>query len=538
MMKLKKIAYIITAVAVVVSSALTAVPVMAENNVNISEWDFENTVFDGNTSDDGLYRWPTTSSAEIVNGGGINGTRGFKLATSTWSQLYKQGLELTSGVYEFGASVKLTATTPHVLFRFGSGEKADGDNTAFTIAEINNGEIKLIGNQDCEENKTAKTINADTWYTLDAIVDLDSNYCLVTVTDVTGKTYAKNRYTITNSGIGWFGFNIPYSESISDVGNVYIDNMYIKSFADDEIVLVDDDFSSYTSDVGDKCLPYFGGGYPNGSYKRSTASMVNNGKLTLSDGYALKYAPTTTSAERGWLNAAAPFVSIGKLKIEFTMNVSSGATFTVDIKDISRQNSITPVYADTNALVDSSTGTKFTKGYMLAKDVDVTILYDTETCTYTTTMQYDGGESETLTGQTKLTTGVTAVWLNVSNGNVTIDNLKITNVINETTNPEEPVPPQVINGVKATIAGSLDGAQITDDVITRGEETVSVWTLTSDLSDFNSGTLKVTLNNNSSKEEKIENFTQGTGEAVVYVFVNRAADEIESVVFTPTQIVD
>ena len=75
-------------------------------------------------------------------------------------------------------------------------------------------------------------------------------------------------------------------------------------------------------------------------------------------------------------------------------------------------------------------------------------------------------------------------------------------------------------------------------MITRGEETVSVWTLTSDLSDFNSGTLKVTLNDQSSKEEKIENFTQGTGEAVVYVFVNRAADEIESVVFTPTQIVD
>lgn len=535
---MKKIINLVIAAAIAVSSALVTVPAMAAEDLY---WDFESTEFTGSDSGDGLYRWPADHQAEIVNGGGVNKSKGFKLATTTWSQLYKQELNLTKGVYEFGASVRLTKNTPHALFRFGSGDKANGDNTALTIAEISNGSINLDENQQCEENKIAKTIEEETWYTLDAIVDLDSKYCLVTVTDAKGSVYAKNRYTITNEEIGWFGFNI--SEKKNDGGNVYVDNMYIKSFNGSSIVLVDDDFDSYTSGSEDNYLPYFGGGYPGepGTYQRATWGMAEGGALKLTGGYAVRYMPTMLSSEHQWLNPDAPFAGSGKLKIEFKMNVASvdNGQLTVDIKNRKRNKSITPLFADQSALVDGSSGTPFAKAnYSTDQYMAVEIIYNTADGSYTTTLKNAEGTSETLTGNTTLLedTSVSAVWINCTRGTVTIDDLKITHIINE-----EPAEPEVITGEKAEIAQAAEtlpeGMTVEDGQLTLGDETISAWTITAASDKFNVGdTIKATLNaggTSSSKLGVIPNVDGG--DITFYVLINKAADLVKSVEFIPAQ---
>ncbi len=535
---MKKIINLVTAVAIAVSSALVTVPAMAADTYS-EEWGFENTVFDGNNGD-GLYRWPTNDNeAGIVGDGGVNGSKGFKLATTNYSQLYKQGLDLTEGVYEFGASVRLTKSTPHARFRFGSGDKADKDNTAFTIAEINNGSINLNGNQQCAENKIAKTIKADTWYTLDAIVDLDSKYCLVTVTDDTGSVYAKNRYTITNNEIGWFGFNI--SDPKDDNGDVYVDDMYIKSFNGSSIVLVDDDFSSYTQETGE--LPYFGGGYPEkNTYERAKGDMVEKGALELTGGHAVRYMPTMLSSGYKWLTPDAPLVSGGKLKIEFKMNVASpDGKLTVNINNRRDNNDkgITPLFADGEAHVDSSGGSKFWD-YARDKDISVEILYDTEDGSYTTTLVCDNDKTTTLKGSKAIPEGYTSidgVWINCDAGTVTIDDLKITHIINE-----EPAEPEVIPGKQATIAQVAgetlpEGMTVEDGQLTLGDETISAWTITAAADKFGTGdTIKATLTtgDTSSSELGIIPNVDG-GDVTFYVLINKAANLVESVEFIPAQ---
>lgn len=532
---MKKIVNLVIAAALVVSSTLITVPAMAAED---QYWDFENTEFTENNSDDGLYRWPIDNQAEIVDGGGIDGSKGFKLATTKWSQLYKQGLNLTEGVYAFGASVRLTQITPHVLFRFGSGAQADSDGTAFTIAEINNGAINLNGNQACIENKIAKTVTAEIWYTLDAIVDLDSDYCVVTVKDSNGNVYAKNRYAVTNESIGWFGFNIPYANSMPDSGNVYVDNMYIKSYGDDSIVLVDDNFSSYTSGSEGNYLPYFGGGYPqNSTYKRATENMAESGALKLTNGYAIRYMPTMLLSDYGWLTPSTPFVSSGKLKIEFKMNVSSAdnGQLTVDIKNQKRTSSITALFADSNALIDSNSGQRF-ENYSMDEDIFVEIIYDTADGSYTTTLKNTNGISETLSGTTTLPstdTSVAAVWVNCTGGTVTLDDLKIAHITGE-----EPAGPDVIFGEKAAISGQLDGAEINEngEFISDGE-TISAWTITADASKFHTGdTIKATLKTGETSSSKLGVIpTVEGGQITFYVLINRAADSVQSVEFTPAQ---
>ena len=536
---MKKIINLVIAAAVAVSSMLVTVPAMAAED---QYWDFENTEFTENNSNDGLYRWPSGTEAEIVDGGGIGVSNGFKLATTTWSQLYKQGLNLTEGVYAFGASVRLTQTTPHVLFRFGSGAEADGDSTAFTIAEINNGTINLNGQQACSENKVVKTAAAETWYTLDAVVDLDSDYCLVTVKDVNGNVYAKNRYTITNESIGWFGFNIPYANSMPDRGNVYVDNMYIKSYGDDSIVLVDDDFGSYTSGSESDYLPYFGGGYPkNSTYQRATEKMVESGALKLTNGHAIRYMPTMLLSDYEWLEPSTSFVSSGRLKIEFKMNVASAdyGQLTVDIKNKERKQSITALFADNNALVDGSGGQRF-GNYNMDEDISVEIIYDTADGSYTTTLKNTNGISETLSGKTTLPstdTSVAAVWVNCTGGTVTLDDLKITHIINE-----EPAEPEVITGEKVEIATTgetlPEGMTVTEDgqLISDGE-TISAWTITADASKFHTGdTIKATLKTGATSSSKLGVIpTVEGGQITFYVLINRAADSVQSVEFTPAQ---
>ncbi|HIT84269.1 MAG TPA: hypothetical protein IAA60_00015 [Candidatus Ornithomonoglobus intestinigallinarum] len=536
---MKKIINLVTAVAIAVSSALVTVPAMAADTYS-EEWGFENTVFDGNNGD-GLYRWPTNDNeAGIVGDGGVNGSKGFKLATTNYSQLYKQGLDLTEGVYEFGASVRLTKSTPHARFRFGSGDKADKDNTAFTIAEINNGSINLNGNQQCAENKIAKTIKADTWYTLDAIVDLDSKYCLVTVTDDTGSVYAKNRYTITNNEIGWFGFNI--SDPKDDNGDVYVDDMYIKSFNGSSIVLVDDDFSSYTQETGE--LPYFGGGYPEkNTYERAKGDMVEKGALELTGGHAVRYMPTMLSSGYTWLTPDAPFADSGKLKIEFNMNVASAdnGQITVDIKNKKRVEDITPLFADKSALVDGSSGTPFANvNYSTDQDMAVEIIYNTADGSYTTTLKNADGTSETLTGKETLPendTSVSAVWINCIHGTVTIDDLKITHIINE-----EPAEPEVITGEQAKIAQVAgktlpEGMTVEDGQLTLGDETISAWTITAAADKFKTGdTIKATLTTGKTSSSKLGIIpTVDGGDITFYVLINKAADSVESVEFIPAQ---
>ena len=538
---MKKIINLVIAAAIAVSSALVTVPAMAADTYS-EKWDFEKTVFDGNDGD-GLYRWPVGDQAEIVEDDGVNGSKGFKLATTIWSQLYKQGLDLTQGVYEFGASVRLTKNTPHVLFRFGSSDKADKDNTAFTIAEINNGSINLNGKQECGENKIAKTINAETWYTLDAIVDLDSKYCLVTVTDAKGSVYAKNRYTIPNENIGWFGFNIPWAASMPDKGNVYVDNMYIKSFNDNSVVLVDDDFSSYTSDSEDNYLPYFGGGYPeNGAdnYKRATGNMAEGGVLKLTGGYAVRYIPIMAEGERGWLSPKTAFITDGKLRVDVKINVPQDSKFELKLANIANNSGdrsfLSALYIEKGeAHISGSVGSKFFN-YKPGEDVNVTLIYDPSDGNYQVTLAYTDREPETHSSQATFNndyTGIGGVWLDCGAGIVNLDDLKITHITGE-----EPAEPDVILGKKAAISGQLEGAEINEngELISDGE-TISAWTITAAADKFKTGdTIKATLNTGEISSSKLGVIPKVEGgEITFYVLINRAADSVQSVEFTPAQ---
>ena len=448
---MKKIINLVTAAAIAVSSALVTVPAMAADTYS-EEWNFESTEFIGKDSDDGLYRYPADNRAEIVEYGGVGESKGFKLATTDWSQLYKQELELTEGVYEFGASVRLTEDTPHAQFRFGSGVQAHEDRTAFIIAEINKGSINLNGKQECEENNIAKTIKAGTWYTLDAIVDLNSKYCLVTVTDANGSVYAKNRYTIPNENekIGWFGFNI--SNPKDGNGDVYVDNMYIKSFNGSSIVLVDDDFSSYTSGSEDNYLPYFGGDYPEhgvDNYKRATVDMVKeDGALELRGGYAVRYIPIMAEGERGWLSPKTAFITDGKLRVDVKINVPQDSKFELKLANIANnigdRSFLSALYIEKGeAHISGFAGSKFFS-YTPGEDVNVTLIYDPSDGKYQVTLAYTDREPETHSSQATFTnyyTGIGGVWLDCGAGTVNLDDLKITHIINE-----EPAEPEVITG--------------------------------------------------------------------------------------------
>lgn len=542
---MKKIINLVTAAAIAVSSALVTVPAMAADTYS-EEWDFEKTVFDRNDSNDGLFRWPADNQAEIVIGGGVGGTNGFKLATTKWSQLYKQGLNLTHGVYEFGASVRLEQNTPHVLFRFGSEKVADKDGTAFTIAEINNGSINLNGNQQCAENKIAKTINKETWYTLDAIVDLDSKYCLVTVTDANGSVYAKNRYTITNDKIGWFGFNIPWANPMPDNGNVYVDNMYIKSFNGSSIVLVEDDFGSYTQETGN--LPYFGGNYPgNGddNYKRATGDMVEDGALVLTSGCAVRYIPIMAEGERGWLSPKTAFITDGKLRVDVKINVPQDSKFELKLANIANNSGdrsfLSALYIEKGeAHISGSAGSKFFN-YKPGEDVNVTLIYDPSDGNYQVTLAYTGREPETHSSQATFDnnyTGIGGVWLDCGAGIVNLDDLKITHIINE-----EPAEPEVIPGEKAKIAQVAgktlpEGMTVTEDgQLTLGDETISAWTITEASDKFKTGgTIKATLETEETSSSELEDIpTVDGGDITFYVLINRAANSVESVEFIPAQ---
>lgn len=534
---MKKIVNLVIAAAVAVSSMLITFPAMAAED---QYWDFENTEFTENNSDDGLYRWPIDNQAEIVDGGGIDGSKGFKLATTKWSQLYKQGLNLTEGVYAFGASVRLTQITPHVLFRFGSGAQADSDGTAFTIAEINNGAINLNGNQACIENKIAKTVTAEIWYTLDAIVDLDSDYCVVTVKDSNGNVYAKNRYAVTNESIGWFGFNIPYNASMPDNGNVYIDNMYIKSYSDNSVVLVDDDFSSYTSDSGTAYLPYFGGGYPNSAYTRATETMVTDGVLQLTSGYAVRYIPIMAEGERGWLSPKTAFITDGKLRVDVKINVPQDSKFELKLANIANNSGdrsfLSALYIEKGeAHISGSAGSKFFN-YKPGEDVNVTLIYDPSDGNYQVTLAYTDREPETHSSQATFTnnyTGIGGVWLDCGAGTVNLDDLKITHITGE-----EPAEPDVILGEKATISGELEGAEINENgELSLDGETISAWTITADASKFHTGdTIKATLKTGETSSSKLGVIpTVEGGQITFYVLINRAADSVQSVEFTPAQ---
>lgn len=539
---MKKIINLVIAAAVAVSSMLVTVPAMAADTYS-EKWDFEKTVFDENDGD-GLYRWPVGDQAEIVEDDGVNGSKGFKLATTNSSQLYKQGLNLTEGVYEFGASVRLTQTTPHVLFRFGSGAQAHEDGTAFTIAEINNGAINLNGNQACIENKIAKTVTAEIWYTLDAIVDLDSDYCVVTVKDSNGNVYAKNRYAVTNESIGWFGFNIPYTASMPDNGNVYIDNMYIKSYSDNSVVLVDDDFSSYTSDSGTAYLPYFGGGYPNSAYTRATEKMVESGVLKLTKGCAVRYIPIMAEGERGWLSPMTAFITDGKLRVDVKINVPQDSKFELKLANIVNNGSdrsfLSALYIEKGeAHISGSAGSKFFN-YEPGEDVNVTLIYDPSAGNYQVTLAYTGREPETLSNQATFTngyTGIGGVWLDCGAGIVNLDDLKITHIINE-----EPAEPEVITGEKVEIAKTgealPDGMTVTEDgQLTLGDETISAWTITAASDKFEIGdTIKATLKTGdaSSSELGVIPNVEG-GDITFYVLINKAADLVKSVEFIPAQ---